>query len=296
MDIVFVINRLALEGFGATLTSLIRSCSASAELRFWFLCSGLQDADKRNIDLLLQQEHYHGSTQYINFDAQQLFGHLQPLHGDWTPYGKLLIPSCVKVNTVLYLDADLVVLEDVLRLRQVDFAGAVLTAVHGSSVGRALDFPFLAQQLDWPAERPYFNSGVVFFNLKRWHELDMDQRWQALARAHGQRLTSHDQTLLNAICEGNAAQLPIAFNNPWYSGLEKPQISGHSILHFVGSPKPWDFTGRFIHSGYQTWRSLTPDFWYRLYHPMTLRKVYRTWQIKRSILKSSLRWWQKAIR
>lgn len=292
MDIAFVINPLALEGLGATLVSLLRHCADSQQLQLWFLCSDFPAADRQNLDALLRQERFGGRAHYLSFDARQAFGHLSSLHGDWTSYGKLLLPSILPVDRVLYLDADLLVREDVLQLRGFDFGGHFLAAVPGSPVASALDHAFFMQELGWPADRRYFNSGVMLLDLARWRALDLDRRWQQLAQAHGPRLTSHDQTLFNALAGGTVAPLPPRFNNPWYPGVAQPAVAGPAILHFVGSPKPWDCFGRVIHAGHGPWRAHTPEFWYRHYHALTSKKVRRTWQIKKSIAKHSWRWWQ----
>ena len=109
MDIVFTVNPLGLEGLGATLSSLIRNCSNSGGLKLWFLCSSFRRIDRFNIERLLQNEHYKGAIEYINFDAESIFGHLKSLHGDWTTYGRLLIANYIKSDYALYLDADIIV-------------------------------------------------------------------------------------------------------------------------------------------------------------------------------------------
>src|SRR6056297_2111461 len=156
MDIVFNVNPLGLEGLAASLTSLVRNCSQTEKTTLWFLCSGLAVSDKDNISLLLDGEDFKGAVEFIDFDAQSIFGHLRSLHGDWTSYGRLLIPDIVKSDSALYLDADLVIELDVLRLRNFNFDGHILGAVHGSEVKHTLDTTFLTQRLNIPEDTAYF--------------------------------------------------------------------------------------------------------------------------------------------
>ncbi|WP_026463741.1 glycosyltransferase family 8 protein [Adhaeribacter aquaticus] len=283
MDVVFNVNHLGLIGLGATLSSLIRNCSDSSELKLWFLCSDFRKNDKIKIYQLLQEENFTGAVEYIDFDAKALFGHLRSLHGDWTGYGRLLIANYIKSDIALYLDSDLVIQLDVLTLKNFDFKGEVLAAVFGSQVILALEKAFFIDKLKWKEDTGYFNSGVVLFNLKKWRESNTEAKWKGIAKKYPKELLTIDQTLLNAVCEGKFAKLPPEFNNPWYPGKETPEKPGKSIIHFVGSPKPWDVFGKSLHKGYDTWHSYTTKFWEEEYCSLSADKVKRTWNIKRSV-------------
>jgi len=285
MDIVFNVNPLGLEGLAASLTSLVRNCSQTEKTTLWFLCSGLAVSDKDNISLLLDGEDFKGAVEFIDFDAQSIFGHLRSLHGDWTSYGRLLIPDIVKSDSALYLDADLVIELDVLRLRNFNFDGHILGAVHGSEVKHTLDTTFLTQRLNIPEDTAYFNAGVILFNLKKWRAERIEDDWKTTSDKYPGELISHDQTLLNALCMGKFARLPSEFNVPWRPNKARPANTDSAILHYVGSPKPWDWCGAHIHKGYDTWSSYTPAFWKKHYRKMTSDKIQRTWKIRRSLLK-----------
>ena len=289
MDIAFNINQLALRGLGATLTSLIKHCSNSLEIKFWFLCSDLQKADKSTINALLQSAKFQGTVEFIDFDAKATFGHLPPLRGDWTAYGRLLIPSHINTVRCLYLDTDVIVLLDILTIKDFPFNGNLLAAVHGCIVAQSLDNSFFIKRLGWPREQPYFNSGVLLFNSQAWRADNMDSRWTALANEYGNDLISHDQTLLNAVCNGLFATLPPSFNIEWTPAVEKPLNTHGTILHFVGSPKPWDFGGKYLHKGYSTWLNYNQIYWGTAYSSVTLQKLMRHWNMKGSIVKNVFR-------
>ena len=288
MNIVFNVNPLGLEGLGATLISLIRNCSDSQSLKLWFLCSEFNKNDRINIDKLLIEESFLGEVTYINFDAKSIFGRLKPLHGDWTAYGRLLIPDYIPDDTALYLDSDLIVLADVLTLTNFDFKDRILAAAFECKVGWSIDKSFLIDRLNYAPEQDYFNSGIVYFNLKRWRATNAEAKWKKLAEKYPNELISHDQTLLNAVCEGDFAYLAPNFNNGWLPGDKKPADAVNSILHFVGSPKPWDIFGRFIHGGYGTWKEYSNEAWEKEYSTISIRKIRRTWNIKNSIVRYAL--------
>ena len=283
MNIVFNINSLGLEGLEATVSSLIRNCADSTKLTIWFLCADFKSNNKGDIINLLAEEGFKGRSEFIEYNPRKLFGHLRPLHGDWSAYGKLIIANYVDGNSALYLDSDLIVMVDVLSLSNFEFQGALLAAVCGSTIEHVLDKDFFIQRLNSPLNQKYFNSGVVLFDLKRWRETNVDEYWKTLANKYPNELTSHDQTLLNATCGGNFAHLPFNFNNPWYPGSKAPDDSSKSIIHFVGSPKPWDMLGSIIHKGYPTWSSYTTGAWKNKYGQLSMDKLRRSWKIRKSI-------------
>lgn len=289
MNIAFNINRLGMEGLGATLSSLIRHCSDSAGLQLHFLCSAITDLEKRDIERLAEQHNFKGSLSFIDFDAEAEFGHLRSLHGDWTPYGRLLIPRMIPAEKVLYLDTDLLVLLDVLELEHFDPGDFPLAAAQTGEARLSRDADFYIHTLGFAPDLQVFNSGVLLFNRKAWHDRALDQQCEVFGKAHADRFFSADQTLLNAVTAGNFGRLPAHFNLRWSpmdGAIPDPEPA---IYHFIGSPKPWDLFGKKVHKAYKLWAAYTPGFWREQYNRINGDKLYRTWQIKKSIIRAMMK-------
>lgn len=289
MNIAFNINRLGMEGLGATLSSLIRHCSDSSRLVLHFLCSDLTAIEKKDIEQLAAVNEFSGSIHFIDFDAKKQFGHLRSLHGDWTAYGRLLIPQSIPAEKVLYLDTDLVVLLDVLELETFDQARFPLAAALAGDARFSRDADFYIHTLGFAPEVQVFNSGVLLFNVKDWQDQALDQKCETYAQAHASRFLSADQTLLNAVTAGKFAQLPERYNCRWSPMDGSIKEPGNAIYHFIGSPKPWDLFGKKIHAGYPYWAAYNPVFWAKKYNQISIDKLYRTWQIKKSIIRAMMK-------
>ncbi|MCC2113898.1 MAG: hypothetical protein KDJ16_17820, partial [Hyphomicrobiales bacterium] len=113
-----------------------------------------------------------------------------------------------------------------------------------------------------PADTPYFNAGVVLFNLEAMRQANIEQRFADIAQKHGRLTTYADQDILNIACSGRVYWLPLRFNvqsNFYYksdalSRLEhyRPGIAEEfhqaladpAILHFTGREKPWHIGSR----------------------------------------------------
>lgn len=286
MDIAFCVNRLGLIGLGATVCSLIRNCSKQENLNIWFFCTNLSLKDKLKLEDLLRLEKYKGEFNFIDFDALTLFGGFNSLHGDWTAYGRLIISDYIEADRVLYLDSDLIVELDVLQLEDFEFGEHILAAVGGGEFGFALGNQFYVTQIGLSPKLEYFNSGVLLLNLIEWRAKDIKERCFEIARQHQLNLPSHDQSILNIYCKGNFAHLPLSFNCQWIAGYPKPNISDKMILHFVGSPKPWDPLGFIIHKGYKTWMQYNAKNWNTINNNLSVENLLRFWHIRNSYMRT----------
>ncbi|ANE49264.1 glycosyltransferase family 8 protein [Flavisolibacter tropicus] len=282
MNIVFCINRLGMVGLGATLTSLIRNCSDTKRIKIYFLCAGITSCEKYYIKSLFNEEQFLGGYQFIDFDPSRIFGSFPSLHGDWTTYGRLLISDYLEEDQVLYLDCDLIIELDVLEVEKFDFQGEVLGAVGGGKFKYTLGNKFYIEKIGISPDVEYFNAGVLILDLFKWRMKNIKEQCLELANKYSLELPSHDQSILNIILKGSFAKLSPAFNCEWCADKVRPNVSEKMLLHFVGSPKPWDLFGSFIHNGYQSWLKYSTNKWMAKFGGISTSSLFRTWRIRRS--------------
>ncbi|WP_018479270.1 glycosyltransferase family 8 protein [Pontibacter roseus] len=282
MNIAFCINCLGMLGLGGTLSSPIRNCSNQSQLKMWFLCADMGDGEKSQIALLLRAEGYTGEHTFIDFNQKHHFGSFPSLHGDWTAYGRLLLGDLVPEDQILYLDSDLLVEVDVLEIANFDFTGHVLAAVGGGTFEYSLGQDFYINTIGIPPTAAYFNSGVLLLNLAVWRQQGTRDLCFDLAKQYLTVLPSHDESLLNMVCAGNFAKLPASFNCQWEAAHPKPRVAEKMILHFIGSPKPWDPFGSYLHNGYRLWHQYAERNWSGLFDKLTRAQLIRMWHIRRS--------------
>lgn len=285
MNIAFCNNRLGLVGLGVAVSSLIRNCSDSSQLKIWFLCAGHTEKDKKQIERLLATENFDGVYHLIDFDPYATFGSYCSLHGDWTCYGRLLLVDFVNEEQVLYLDSDLIIEVDVLEVDNFDFQGNFLAAVGGGKFKYTLGNKFYIETLGLSPDLEYFNDGILLLNLREWRRMNIKEECLKIADQYPMELPSHDQSLLNIICAGKFAKLPQSFNCEWKAGGLKPEVSDRMILHFIGSPKPWDPLAFLIHGGYKNWLQYRNKEWIPKLSELTADDFRRIWNIRRSYMR-----------
>jgi lipopolysaccharide biosynthesis glycosyltransferase len=201
MNIAFCINRLALIGLGVTISSLIQNCSETSRLTLWFLCADLNETDKSNLKSLLSRERFKGKYNVIDFDSISNFGNLRSLHGDWTTYGRLLLPELLlEEDIVLYLDADLVIEFDVLEMGEVSLEDFPIGAASNSKMKYSIEKDFFINRCNLSPEDSYFNAGVLLINLSLWRGRGLKDKCLEFGKQYSDELIAADQTIFLMPC------------------------------------------------------------------------------------------------
>lgn len=288
MVVCFCLNNLGSLGLGATLNSLVKNCSDTARLRLYFLCASLDENIKAAIKNLVTETGFKGTADFIDFDPDKHFKRYRSLQGDRTTYGRILIPDLIPHVRVLYLDTDLIIDMDVLELGRIQMGEKVIAAVGGGCMQYSLEQNFYVHTLGLSAETKSFNAGVLMINIPAWKKHAVKEKLFALADRYPNELLAADQTLLNAFFAGDFYNLPAKYNVTWYAN-KRPAIEEDAVFHFVGSPKPWDYFGKYMHTGFRKWDQYNTAGWSKnVLSRYTAAQLKRFWTIRRSYVKTLL--------
>lgn len=201
--------------------------------------------------------HVYDMSSYDCFDNLFTSGHISK-----AAYFRLDIANILpeEVNKVIYMDVDLLVLQDISKLWHYDMQGKPLAAVpdYGIMASKRL-MKQKHEVIGLPLDSLYFNSGVVIMDLEQWRKHGYAKQVIELAAAGN--LPHHDQDALNKVFMGNWMALPLKWNviPPVFNlfskillneNLRKNAIAARkdkAILHFAGRYKPWEFD---LHMGF----------------------------------------------
>ena len=176
-----------------------------------------------------------------------------PVWGRMSPatYDKLLLLDSLAelAERAIWLDADLLVLDDLAALWRSETAGRSALAAQDAVVPW-LDSPFglaACEARRHPTRSKYFNAGVVVVDLARWRRERVVARAFDYLRRHRATVSFWDQEGLNASLAGDWGELEPRWNvNVDESlagelGAADPTRlrAAASILHFCGRQKPW---------------------------------------------------------
>lgn len=152
------------------------------------------------------------------------------------------------VNKVLYLDCDVMVLDDLDILWN--------ESLNELSVAAVMDLSSSPEESNrLLTSGDYFNAGVMLIDVNRWKEDCIGERAEAALNDNLATFKYLDQDALNYVLAGNWKRLGFRWNfQPVsYSAVEKKYehlvenltdiedaISNPAVVHFIGSVKPWN--------------------------------------------------------
>ncbi len=156
------------------------------------------------------------------------------------------------VEKCIYLDCDVIALDNIVQLWEQDLQGRPLGGV-GDRAG------LQPARRIYNKKQPMFNAGVLLLDLAQWRREGYVEKLSVFLNKNQSWCKFADQGLLNAFFDGNYTMLPQRWNiinsvyrNPpvenMYDADEvKESIRHPGIVHFTGHHKPWLFWKSFHH-------------------------------------------------
>jgi lipopolysaccharide biosynthesis glycosyltransferase len=161
-------------------------------------------------------------------------------------YFKLALPDILpaRVNKAIWLDCDLLVLDDIGVLWDEELGDNRLLAVQDAVVPLVSSRCGIEHYADLgidPGEK-YFNAGVMVVDVAAWREGKIQQRAIAYLKRFESSVVFWDQEALNAVLVNRWKELPARWNNnASVPSARRDADRGPAILHFAGSLKPWSY-------------------------------------------------------
>jgi lipopolysaccharide biosynthesis glycosyltransferase len=152
-------------------------------------------------------------------------------------FARLNIPELLPahIKRALYIDADVLILQDINELLLADLQGAALGAVLDAM---DLDRTSGSERLQGvPDVERYFNAGVLLIDLERWRQTCVSERAYRFLEQYPETPYA-DQDALNVACDGSWTMLDERWNFQQSRDLLAWKTNA-AIVHFVTADKPW---------------------------------------------------------
>ncbi|EHU8396996.1 glycosyltransferase family 8 protein [Campylobacter coli] len=182
-------------------------------------------------------------------------------------YYRIFIPRILKdYDRILYLDSDILVLDDISdifqqKLNKNEAIAAVCDIAIQSFAysnkevkfnnNEMLLTDYCKHYLDIKSMNCYFNAGIILFDIKKCLEIDLENKSLEKLRSF-KKPVFWDQDLLNSVLRGNVKILDFCWNYQQnidlnFSAVPKQIIARYlkskskaKIWHFITSNKPWN--------------------------------------------------------
>lgn len=242
LDIVFCVN----DRYLPFVTVCIKSITVhhkTENVRIHILTDNISESSKKR----LSNEFYDvANTEIIFYYVDD-----SPLKGlqAWSKYTwyRLLLSSVLPedIDTVLYLDADTLVCDNLSELFETDMDGfsvaGVVDPIHFH------DDAYI--RCGYTPDKGYMCAGVLLVNLRYWRENSMQEKMLAWAQKYPD-IKLHDQDCINTVCQDSKKFLPLRYGvidalfteDKLYSPdclveIEE-SINNPAIVHYAGKA-PW---------------------------------------------------------
>lgn len=154
---------------------------------------------------------------------------------------RLFIPSLFKnYSKAIYLDADVVLVDDISKLYNEDMEGFLVGGVPDEVVNNDEVFrEYSIKALDLEPGN-YFNSGVLLMNLDEFRKEKIEEKFLHILEKYNFDVIAPDQDYLNFLCKGKVKYV----NRGWDRMPnidEKFDDSNLHLIHFNMFQKPWNY-------------------------------------------------------
>lgn len=240
---VVTIDENYVQHLGVMLNSLMKH--SSADLDVYVLYDGLSDSSMQKLRELALL--YEKLTLIFKTVPDSRFENLHLCyHFTKVCYFRFVLSTVLpeSLKKVIYLDPDMVVLEDLATLWAEELSDSWVAGVE-------VQFD-RHESIGLPDDAPYFCSGVMIFNLDAWREYDLSSDCFLRANELGDALLAVDQDVLNIVCQKHWRKLPARWNktndffvHPYELPYERDEVRSaqecNGILHYTGTCKPWHY-------------------------------------------------------
>lgn len=173
----------------------------------------------------------------------------------YSAWYRILLPNVLPdVDRVLYLDSDLLIMDDLQSLYEIELGNAYLAAVTQPTLPQV--FPRLRDTLGLPDADSYFNSGVMTLDLARLRSSGSVAQVLAFINERKGPMPWADQDPLNAVLHRHRVRLGPRWNlmtpvfelpasmMPWTPAEINEAVADPAVIHFIGEHKPWHYRCR----------------------------------------------------
>jgi len=160
---------------------------------------------------------------------------------------RVMLPKIfTEYHKALYLDCDIIVLDDLRILYETKLGNALIGAVRNPCNKELAEHIEKNVGIPYPA---YFNSGVMVIDMDGWRREQIGEKAIGEYEAGKGKYTWVDQDVLNIICYGRVNYLPDKWNFEWhymrdtilevYKESYQEASEAPKIIHYTSDKKPW---------------------------------------------------------
>jgi lipopolysaccharide biosynthesis glycosyltransferase len=240
------------DGLWITLVSLMLYTNTKRHLKIYVFDGGIHSDSKQKLLKELHKLNSNFTLEWIVPDLRQ-FKSLISMGSSYMTYARIFIPNMIAEPKVIWLDVDLLVLNDIELLWDIDIKGYPLAGCQESPSVLFKDDVSNLSKLGISADAPYFNAGILVMDNRALLKMNFSKKCVHFLQENSGNYKFWDQSAINVICYNQIKSLDRAWN--YLNTLQKSAqadydlvMKGNYIYHFLQRPKPWQKFSNTIHT------------------------------------------------
>ncbi len=221
--------------------SLIDNASAENTYLIKILNTDISEENKRKIGKY-ERENVDIEFVDLNYYIQKVKDKLYTRdYYSKTTYFRLFLPNLYpQYDKVLYLDSDIVILDDIAKLYNTDMGDNLVAAAPDDVIQAMPVFQDYVEKVVGVADsRRYFNAGILLMNLHELRRFKFQEKFVYLLDKI-KFAVAQDQDYLNRLCKGRVKLLDRTWDR---MPIPDPKIKTEDVklVHYNLAFKPWHF-------------------------------------------------------
>lgn len=221
--------------------SLIDNASAEYTYLIKILNTDISEENKRKIGKY-ERENVDIEFVDLNYYIQKVKDKLYTRdYYSKTTYFRLFLPNLYpQYDKVLYLDSDIVILDDIAKLYNTDMGDNLVAAAPDDVIQSTPVFQDYVEKVVGVADsRRYFNAGILLMNLHELRRFKFQEKFVYLLDKI-KFAVAQDQDYLNRLCKGRVKLLDRTWDR---MPIPDPKIKTEDVklVHYNLAFKPWHF-------------------------------------------------------
>lgn len=241
IPIVFAVDDVYVSVLSVALQSIIDNSNAENFYKIYILNTEISDKNKKKllgqIKDNFQIEFVDVATRMEKINNDKI--HLRDYYTK-AIYFRIFIPSLFPNHEkILYLDCDVVLLDDVANLYNFNIEDNIFVAIHEETMTMFDVFGEYSEKFLGVKREKYFNSGVLLINSKEYLKNSIEEKFINFMHKYKFEVAP-DQDYLNVLCKDKVKYLGVEWNKTPFK--EKPfDDEKLKLVHYKLNFKPWHY-------------------------------------------------------
>lgn len=225
-----------------TLHSMIKNASKDYDYKVRILSTVVSDSMKEKLYALSNDSfsiELVDVTSYLESIADKL--PLRHYYSKTTYYRFFIAEMFPDIDKAIYIDSDMIVLDDISKLYSIDIGDYYLAGCHEQAMEQMDVYGTYVEEVLDISRHNFFNAGLMLINCKQFREKNVLDKFITLLGQYN-FIVTQDEDYLNVICKDHVYWLDQRWDTELIATFEYPYKDTEAyILHYIMVNKPWHY-------------------------------------------------------